>query len=58
MDVVVPYVHEREQFGQPIGEFQLIQGKLADMYTEMNASKAYRSTYRLAGITMIPTSHE
>ena len=41
MDVVMPYVHEREQFGQPIGEFQLIQGKLADMYTKMNASKAY-----------------
>ncbi len=41
MDVVVPYVHEREQFGQPIGEFQLMQGKLADMYTTMNASKAY-----------------
>ena len=41
MDLVVPYVHERQQFGQPIGEFQLIQGKLADMYTTMNASKAY-----------------
>jgi len=41
MDVVVPYVHEREQFGQPIGEFQLMQGKLADMYTTMNATKAY-----------------
>lgn len=41
MDVVMPYVHEREQFGQPIGGFQLIQGKLADMYTKMNASKAY-----------------
>lgn len=41
MDIVMPYVHEREQFGQPIGEFQLIQGKLADMYTKMNASKAY-----------------
>jgi isovaleryl-CoA dehydrogenase len=41
MDVVLPYVHERVQFGQPIGEFQLMQGKLADMYTTMNASKAY-----------------
>jgi len=41
MDIVMPYVHEREQFGQPIGEFQLIQGKLADMYTKMNASRAY-----------------
>ncbi|MCP4332701.1 MAG: isovaleryl-CoA dehydrogenase [Gammaproteobacteria bacterium] len=41
MDSVVPYVHERKQFGQPIGEFELMQGKLADMYTTMNATKAY-----------------
>ena len=41
MDVVLPYVHEREQFGEPIGNFQLMQGKLADMYTTMNACKAY-----------------
>jgi isovaleryl-CoA dehydrogenase len=41
MDVVVPYVHERKQFGQAIGEFQLMQGKLADMYVGMNAAKAY-----------------
>jgi isovaleryl-CoA dehydrogenase len=41
MDVVVPYLHEREQFGQPIGSFQLMQGKLADMYTTLNASRAY-----------------
>ena len=41
MDVVVPYVHERKQFGQPIGEFQLMQGKLADMYSTMSACKAY-----------------
>ena len=41
MDVVLPYVHERQQFGQPIGEFQLMQGKVADMYTTMNACKAY-----------------
>ena len=41
MDVVVPYIHERQQFGKPIGEFQLMQGKIADMYTTMNASKAY-----------------
>jgi isovaleryl-CoA dehydrogenase len=41
MDVVLPYVHERKQFGQPIGTFQLIQGKVADMYTEMNAARAY-----------------
>ena len=41
MDVVVPYVHERKQFGQAIGEFQLVQGKLADMYARMNACRAY-----------------
>jgi isovaleryl-CoA dehydrogenase len=41
MDVALPYVHERKQFGQPIGEFQLMQGKLADMYTVMNAARAY-----------------
>jgi isovaleryl-CoA dehydrogenase len=41
MDVVLPYVHERKQFGQPIGEFQLVQGKLADMYVAMNAARAY-----------------
>ncbi len=41
MDIVVPYIHERKQFGKSIGEFQLIQGKVADMYTEMNAARAY-----------------
>ena len=41
MDAVVPYIHERKQFGQAIGEFQLMQGKIADMYTTMNASRAY-----------------
>ena len=41
MDVVMPYIHERKQFGKPIGEFQLVQGKIADMYTRMNASRAY-----------------
>ena len=41
LDVVLPYVHERTQFGQPIGEFQLMQGKLADMYTTLNAARAY-----------------
>lgn len=41
LDIVIPYVHDRKQFGQPIGTFQLIQAKLADMYTEMNASRAY-----------------
>jgi isovaleryl-CoA dehydrogenase len=41
MDVVMPYIHERQQFGKPIGEFQLVQGKVADMYVAMNAAKAY-----------------
>ncbi|MBV7317281.1 isovaleryl-CoA dehydrogenase [Shewanella sp. NIFS-20-20] len=41
MDIVIPYIHERQQFGKSIGEFQLVQGKLADMYTAMNAAKAY-----------------
>ncbi|MCC0013393.1 MAG: isovaleryl-CoA dehydrogenase [Rhodobiaceae bacterium] len=41
MDVVMPYLHERKQFGQPIGSFQLMQGKIADMYTRMNATRAY-----------------
>ncbi|MBM2711288.1 isovaleryl-CoA dehydrogenase [Mesorhizobium caraganae] len=41
LDVAIPYVHERKQFGQPIGEFQLVQGKLADMYSTMNAARAY-----------------
>lgn len=41
MDLVVPYIHDRQQFGQSIGEFQLVQGKIADMYTQMNAAKSY-----------------
>ncbi len=41
IDVVIPYIHDRKQFGQSIGEFQLVQGKLADMYVQMNAAKAY-----------------
>ncbi|MFK7856632.1 MAG: isovaleryl-CoA dehydrogenase [Granulosicoccus sp.] len=41
MDVVMPYVHERKQFGKPIGTFQLMQGKLADMYTTLNACRSY-----------------
>jgi isovaleryl-CoA dehydrogenase len=41
MDIVLPYVHDRKQFGQPIGEFQLMQGKIADMYTTMNSCRAY-----------------
>ena len=41
MDVVLPYVHDRKQFGRPIGEFQLMQGKIADMYTAMNSCRAY-----------------
>jgi isovaleryl-CoA dehydrogenase len=47
LDVVEPYIHERKQFGQPIGEFQLIQGKIADMYTTLSASRAY--LYAVAG---------
>jgi isovaleryl-CoA dehydrogenase len=41
MDVVTPYIHERKQFGESIGEFQLVQGKVADMYTRLNASRSY-----------------
>ena len=41
MDNVVPYIHERKQFGKSIGEFQIMQGKIADMYTTMNACKSY-----------------
>ncbi|MGI9478071.1 MAG: isovaleryl-CoA dehydrogenase [Hyphomicrobiaceae bacterium] len=41
MDIVLPYIHDRKQFGQPIGEFQLVQGKIADMYVTMNACRAY-----------------
>jgi isovaleryl-CoA dehydrogenase len=48
MDAVLPYIHERKQFGQPIGEFQLMQGKLADMYTVMNAARAYVYTVNKA----------
>ncbi|MEM9707056.1 MAG: isovaleryl-CoA dehydrogenase [Pseudomonadota bacterium] len=47
LDIVVPYVHDRKQFGKPIGSFQLVQGKIADMYTTMNACKAY--VYAVAG---------
>jgi len=46
-DLVMPYVHERKQFGEPIGRFQLMQGKIADMYTTMNAARAY--VYAVAG---------
>ncbi len=41
MDIVIPYIHERKQFNQSIGEFQLVQGKVADMYTTLNACRAY-----------------
>jgi len=47
LDIVLPYIHDRKQFGQSIGEFQLMQGKVADMYTELNASRAY--LYAVAG---------
>ncbi len=44
MDVVTPYIHDRKQFGQSIGEFQLIQGKVADMYTTLQAARSYLYT--------------
>ena len=47
MDIVIPYIHERKQFNQSIGEFQLVQGKVADMYTTLNACRAY--LYAVAG---------
>lgn len=47
MDIVMPYIHERKQFGQPLGEFQLVQAKIADMYTALNAARAY--VYAVAG---------
>jgi isovaleryl-CoA dehydrogenase len=47
LDLVAPYLKERKQFGRPIGEFQLMQGKLADLYTETNAARAY--VYAVAG---------
>jgi len=46
LDITVPYVHDRKQFGQQIGQFQFMQGKLADMYTKLGASRAY--TYAVA----------
>ena len=47
MDLVLPYIHDRKQFGKPIGEFQLMQGKIADMYTSLNSCRAY--VYSVAG---------
>ncbi len=47
LDIVVPYIHEREQFGKPIGTFQLMQAKIADMYTALNSARAY--VYAVAG---------
>jgi isovaleryl-CoA dehydrogenase len=41
MDLVIPYIHERKQFGKAIGEFQLMQGKIADMYVDLNSSRSY-----------------
>ena len=46
MDLVIPYIHQRQQFGKSIGEFQLVQAKIADMYSQMNAAKCY--TYTVA----------
>jgi len=48
MDIVLPYIHDRQQFGKPIGEFQLVQGKLADMYAGLNACRAYLYTVAAA----------
>ncbi|EJB0231141.1 isovaleryl-CoA dehydrogenase [Vibrio vulnificus] len=48
LDAVIPYIHDRKQFSQPIGEFQLVQGKLADMYTQMNAARSYVYTVAAA----------
>ncbi|EHK9047821.1 isovaleryl-CoA dehydrogenase [Vibrio vulnificus] len=48
LDAVIPYIHDRKQFGQPIGEFQLVQSKLADMYTQMNAARSYVYTVAAA----------
>ncbi len=56
MDNVVPYVHDREQFGQSIGEFQLIQGKLADMYTVLQAGRAFCYTIG-KNLDMLGTNH-
>ncbi len=53
LDAVIPYVHERRQFGQAIGEFQLIQAKLADMYTTMNAARAYVYTVARRAIAAV-----
>jgi len=50
MDISVPYIRDRQQFGQAIGEFELVQGKIADMYTQMNASRSY--TYMVAQAAM------
>jgi isovaleryl-CoA dehydrogenase len=51
MDVVLPYIHERQQFGRPIGEFELMQGKIADMYATWNACRAYVYTVAKAADT-------
>lgn len=55
MDIVIPYVHERKQFGKAIGEFEIIQGKLADMYTRLNASRSYLYAVASAADRGIPT---
>ena len=58
MDIVIPYCHEREQFGKPIGSFQLVQGKLADMYTTMNACRAYVYEVAKACDKKLTTRHD
>ena len=55
----MPYVHERKQFGEPVGSFQLMQGKIADMYTKVSASRAYLySVARGASLPFLPSAHQ
>ena len=58
MDIVVPYIHDRKQFGKSIGEFQLVQGKVADMYTQMNAARAYVLCRLLVHVTAVRTTRK
>jgi len=58
MDVVLPYTHQRKQFGKPVAEFQLVQGKLADMYTTLNASRAFLYQTAQACDQQIPSSKD
>ena len=53
MDLVLPYVRERRQFGKPIGSFELMQGKLADMYVSLESARPTRTTWRLGSIVTL-----